>query len=105
MYVLLCNNVHVTLLMYELLCHAWGGGWGGVGNNVHVTLLMYALLRLPWVHIQQRVTMDMACKCLTLLTHTWDCPNRVGPLPPKLSCPYLARFGWFSKISHVLMRY
>ena len=26
------NNVHVTLLMYVLLCHTWGGvgvGWGG----------------------------------------------------------------------------
>ena len=28
---------------------------------------------------------------------TWECPYRLGPFPPKPSCPFLARFGWAQK--------
>ena len=27
----------------------------------------------------------------------WECPYRLGPFPPKPSCPFLARFGWAQK--------
>ena len=30
---------------------------------------------------------------------TWECPYRLGPFPPKPSCPFLARFGWAQKTS------
>ena len=29
----------------------------------------------------------------------WECPYRLGPFPPKPSCPFLARFGWAQKTS------
>ena len=69
----LCMSCYVT--------HGVGVGVGW-GNNVHVTLAYVRAATSPMGCISnKRVTMDMACKCLTLLTHTWDCPNRVGPLP------------------------